>query len=202
MKSIFIDESGNLGKKDRYFVIASIRPHNPKRIRNFARRFCAKKTLDEIKGSQLCFPEKQEILNRLKQKQDHHISYIVVDKHQLNSPNLLKDKNLCFNYLINFLLKGEIEGCPEDIAIHIDNRTIKVGSLNSLSDYIRIKAYTEWNFAHKLNFYFPTSHNEKAVQIIDVAANAIWAKYNYNSKHLYNLLFIKESIKFPNDKFG
>lgn len=202
MKSIFIDESGGLGGKDRYFVIASIQPNNPKRIRNFIRRFSAKNNLNEIKGSRLSIPEKQFILNKLRATKDHSISYIVVDKKNVDSPNLLQDKNLYFNYLISFLLESEIRGCPEDVTVHIDNRTIKVKSLNSLADYIRIKAYTEWNFAHKINIYYPDSHNSKIIQIIDVAANAIWARYNYDVSHLYNCLLIKKSIKFPYNEFG
>jgi len=46
---LFIDESGNLGAKDRFFVIALLYPANKKRLLNIARHFNAGLGAEEIK---------------------------------------------------------------------------------------------------------------------------------------------------------
>jgi len=45
MKTLFVDESGDLGTKERYFVIALLVPQKSKRISNFMRKFCVKNTI-------------------------------------------------------------------------------------------------------------------------------------------------------------
>ena len=199
---LFFDESGNLGKKDRYFVIAALLPTNKKRIKNFAKKFCAKYNKAEIKASQLSFPSKQNLIYKLSKFQDNKIFYIVVDKYQISSPKLLENKNILFNYLFKFLVKNIVSNAREDINMYVDEHTIKVGSLHSLQDYLKIQAYAKWGFNHNLNVIFTDSKNSKLVQIADLSANAIYAKYNYNKSHLYNKLNIHESIKFPRKRFG
>lgn len=202
MKNVFIDESGDLGTKERYFVIAMIAPQNGKRIVNFMRGFCAKHELQEVKGSKLDFTQKQFILNRLSSSNDYTISYIVADKWTIKNKKILEDKNLCYNYLISFLVKKTIKSTNEDVIIHLDNHSTKVKSINSLSDYIRIKAYTQWGFQHNLHARYVDSKDSKVVQVVDVAANAIYAKYRYGKEHFYQKLIISESIKFPYQHFG
>ncbi len=199
---LYFDESGNLGKKDRYFVIAMLLPVNKKRIKNFTRRFCAKMGHDEIKASKLKFAQKQNLLYKLSKVSDNKISYIVADKLNIESQKLLRDTNLCFNYLFMHLVKKIISNAKENVNMLIDEHTLKVESINSLKDYLRIKAYTEWGFKNNLNISFIDSKNSKLVQTADLAANTIYARYNYNKKHLYNMLNISESIKFPYKNFG
>ena len=205
---VYIDESGNLGKKDRYFVIAALVPQKPNRIKNIIKRCYVafglqKQQIAEIKGSRLDFKQKQQILNLLGSKDDFTISYIVVDKNHL-IPTILKDKNVCYNYLLNFLFKPIIKGANEDVHIILDNHTIKVGSVNSLKDYIKIKAYTEWGFQKEITFEHMNSENSKNIQAIDIVCNIIWQKYNYGVDHLYNLMAKHRlhQIKFPFSKFG
>jgi hypothetical protein len=83
VKTIFVDESGDLGTKERYFVIAMLSPQRNKRIINFMRKFCAKNSLQEIKASRLDFSQKTELFNKLCSANDYTISYIVLDKHTL-----------------------------------------------------------------------------------------------------------------------
>jgi len=84
----------------------------------------------------------------------------------------------------------------------LDNHSIKVGSINSLSDYIKIKAYTQFDYQHDLQIAYTNSEYSKVIQAVDIIANAIWAHYNYGSSHFYNMLTISESIQFPQSKFG
>lgn len=198
---VFIDESGTLGAKDRYFVIAMLFASKKKRIVNFIKRFIGENNLDEVHAASLSFPQKQDLIKKLVQLPDNYISYIVVDKNYLDS-KLFANKNLCFNYIFGCLMKRHIVNCNEEIRVLLDQHSVRVKSMNSLGDYISIKAFTEWGFKHDIYIHTVDSRDSKLVQATDLAANAIYAKYNYGKTHLYNMLKIKESIKFPYKKFG
>jgi hypothetical protein len=202
MKTLFVDESGNLGTKDRYFVLVILAPQRSKRISNFMKKFCAKHNLPEIKASQLSVPHKQEIFNKLCSANDYTVSYIVADKWNIDNKKLFEDKNLCYNYLFSFLVKKTVKSTQEDLTILLDNHSTKVKSINSLADYIRLKGMTQWGYQHNLHIQYTDSKDSKVVQAADVIANAIWAHYNYGSSHFYKMLTISESIKFPYNKFG
>ena len=202
MKTLFVDESGNLGTKDRYFVLAMFAPQRPKRIINFMRKFCARHNLPEIKASKLSVPLKQEIFNKLCSANDYVISYIVVDKWHIDNKKLFEDKNVLYNYLFSFLVKKTIRSAQEDLNFLLDNHSTKVKSINSLADYIKLKACTQFDCQYNIDLAYTDSKNSKIVQAADVIANAIWAHYNYGSSHFYNMLTISESIHFPQSKFG
>ena len=202
MITVFVDESGELGMKEQYFVIAMLVPQRGKRISNFMKRFCVKNKLNEVKASQLEFSQKQEIFNKLTSANDYTISYIVVDKHNIDNQKLFADKNLFYNYLFSFLIKKTIRSSREDISILLDNHSTRVKSINSLCDYIKIKALTQWGYQNNLHIQYVDSKNSKIIQATDVIANAIYAKYIYGKDHFYKMLTISESIKFPQSKFG
>jgi hypothetical protein len=199
---IFVDESGDLGAGGRYFVIAMLTPQKPKRIVNFMRKFCAQNGLREVKGSLLTFPEKQAIFTKLNFANDYTVSYIVADKLNIENKEILADKNLCYNYLFNFLIRKTIKSANEEIEVLLDNHSTKVKSINSLVDYIRIQAYGNWGFKHKLSICYTDSKDSKVVQAADVIANAIYARYSYGKAHFYNMITISQSIKFPFAKFN
>jgi hypothetical protein len=201
MVHVYIDESGNLGKQGRYFIIALVQPNKKKRLANMVKRFCASNGLDEIKASALSFPDKQGLFNKLSSVNDYSVSYIVADKKHL-LPRLLADNNICFNYLFSKLVSKTIKSSGEDIYFNVDNRTVKVASVNSLSDYIKIKAYGEWGHNHAIEINYVDSKISKQVQVADLVANAIFAKYERGNSHFYNKLIIAESIKFPWKSFG
>ena len=159
--------------------------------------------MDEIKASKLSLPEKQDILLKLNKKDDLSCSYVVADKNHL-VPRILVDKNLCYNYLASHLLKPILRGANEDIQIILDNHTVKVESRNSLRDYIRTEAYVKWAFTKNVTFEYKDSKRCKNLQAVDLMANTIYGRYNYDKEHLYNLLDSKliHRIKFPFSKFG
>lgn len=199
---IFIDESGNLGKDGRYFIIAMIIPYKKKRIKNFIKSFCSKKRIQEIKGALLNFTEKQSLINKLSKVDDYSVSYIIADLKHIKSERFIKDKNLCFNYLFMLLLRRTVKNSNEDINILLDNHNTKVGSINSLKEYIQIKAFYEWGFKHNLDIKYMNSKETKLIQMADLIANIIYQSYTYNKNHFYKQINIAESIKFPFDKFG
>ncbi len=201
MLQIFIDESGDLGMNEGYFIIAMLVAHNSKRIKNLVKNFCAKNKKEEIHSFELDFVQKQELVNKLTKQIDYSVSYIVADKMMITKKELFKNNNLLFNYLFSFLIKGILKANTDDICIHLDNRTQKVASINSLKDYIKIKAYTEWGFTKDLNIGYNDSKVCKAVQMADLVASCIRRKYFHKNDDFYKRLNIAKSIRFPNDTF-
>lgn len=207
---LHIDESGNLGKSGNFFVIASLipTPLNPRRIKGVFRKSCIKygnknKPLEEIKAFNLTFPQKQDLLKRLCIKDDFSVSYIVAEKKYLE-PKILVDKNICYNYLASHLFKRIIKGASEDIQVILDNHSIKVKSLNSLADYIKIEAYTKWGFKNKITFEYQDSKSRYVLQAVDTASNIIYGRYEHNKKHLFQMMesFFRHRIEFPYQKFS
>lgn len=149
------------------------------------------------------FEHKQTILNKLRKTEDHSISYIILDKNNLQNAKLFEDKNILYNYLFHWLIKPVIKNAGSDVHVVLDNHSIKVKSINSLSDYIKIKAYTEWGFSHNITISYVDSKHSKHVQMADIIANTIYAHYRYNKTNgLYALLKIDGSIKFPQGRFN
>lgn len=85
--------------------------------------------------------------------------------------------------------------------IYMDNRNQKVASINSLSEYIKIKAMTSWGFDKDVKFQYCDSRDHKALQMVDLVANCIRRKYVHKKSDFYNRLNIVKSIRFPQGKF-
>lgn len=201
MLKIFIDESGNLGYNEGYFIIAMIIAHNPKRIKNIIKSFCGYHSLTEVHATDLDLPKKQFLINKLTKQQDYSVSYIIADKMMIKKKRLFENNNLLFNYLLSFLLKDVLKANIDDVCVHLDNRTQKVASANSLKDYIQIKAYAEWGFTKNLSIEYLDSKNSKVIQAADLIANCIRRKYHWKNDDLYARLNIVKSIKFPQETF-
>lgn len=97
MLKIFIDESGDLGLNEGYFVIAMLMAHDSKRIKNIIKNFCSRHGLKESHACKLDFPNKQFLINQLTKQVDYSVSYIVVDKMMVENKN-------CFKVIIYYLI--------------------------------------------------------------------------------------------------
>jgi len=202
MASIFIDESGDLGQKgSRFFAIAAVSPINKKRLDNIVKHHCANNGIVEIKAYNLTFPAKEALLRKISSVHDYSVSYVVADKNHID-PLLFKDQNLLYNYIYQWVIEPIAKASTESINITTDNHSTRVGSKNSLADYIKAKAYFEWNVRNPISIQYLDSKVCRSIQIADLMANTIFSKYMQNKDHLYNLLKIKDSIKFPAGKFG
>lgn len=200
---IYIDESGNLGEQGRFFSIAAVVVVRGKRIKNLLKRFCAEKKIDEIKNRLLSFSERQDLLNSMRKGDDHYVSYICLDKSKIREKRLFKDKNVLFNYLLSYLLKPIVKrNLNTDIHICIDNRSLKITSTHSLADYIKTKAYTEWDYEKEIFVSYADSKKVKLIQAADIAAGVILEKYKLNIDHFYEKLFLKDCIRFPHQDFN
>ena len=214
-RHLIFDESGNLGKDGRFFVIACIDTYNVKELHNIMKRkieiarmkFPTMKIhTNEIKAAE-AFPCVKYHLLECIAKKKVKISYIVADLKYVED-RLLKDKNIFYNYIEVMLTKELIKDSDLGKKIYIisDNKTIKVTSVDSFEGYLKAKINYEMNCNVELDVKYLDSNAKDAyiVQAADYVANAIYTKYEYN-KSLYfdiiknNLEIVEE---FPRDKFG
>ncbi len=195
---IYIDESGNLGSKEKFFVLIALVTQNTDRIKSIirkARRDYGKRdtALEEIKAYGLNYLQKKEILGSLNQKDDFFCSCVVVNKERL-SPKLFAEKNLYYNHFIRFLLRPILSDADEDVQIILDKRTVKPESYNSLRDFIKIEAYTRWKFKKNIKLEQHDSKKYICLQAADLIANVVYRRYQNKEEDLYNI--IKDKVKY------
>ncbi|NPV74571.1 MAG: DUF3800 domain-containing protein, partial [Pelotomaculum sp.] len=87
----------------------------------------------------------------------------------------------------------------------IDNKSLKVGSLNSFEDYIAIKL----NFGLRKQTYVSVKYLDSQhffeIQAADFICNALWGRENYPNTDLYSPFIwrlVKKRLKFPITGFG
>lgn len=211
---LIFDESGNLGNKGRYFVIACIDTYDWKPLHNIMRRKLGiAKTMfkelsvlhsNEIKAKDAYPCIKYHLLECIAEK-DLNISYIVADLYHIRS-NLLNDKNILYNYLMRLLIERIVTAKDEVVNLICDNHTTKVASANSFSDYIKLFLIYEKEYDIKINVKYLDSDSKDAyiVQAADYVANAIYGYYEYGDKTFYNQFKckMKYQLLFPWRVFG
>ena len=215
-RCIIFDESGNLGSDGRYFVIACIDTTDYKELYNLMKRklriakeqFCELSKLHshEIKANEAYPCIKYHLLECIATK-DIQISYIVADLHHIK-PNLLENKNILYNYLMKLLLDSIISEKDNGTKINIlcDNKTTKVASANSFSEYIKIHFIYDKGYDLGLNIKYLDSDSKNAypIQAADYVANALYGWYEYGDGIFYQRFKskVKNALKFPYTPFG
>ncbi len=214
-KTFIFDESGNLGKSGRYFVISCIETDVPKEVHNIIKKklhIAKKKYPDckfngcELKASKAPLSVKEHIVESICKK-DIRISYIVLDLEHIDSA-LLKDKNLLYNYackmLINSLVDESMQG--RKLNFWIDNHTVKIHSKNSFEEHIKIGILYDRNINVDINIEFVNSNacDAYVIQAADYIANSIYVKYEKGKDKCYNKMSskIKKVIHYPEGNFG
>lgn len=212
---LIFDESGNLGSNGRYFVIACVDTTNPKAIHNVMKRKLgiAKKLFIELASlhsheikAKDAYPCIKYHIAEVLAKKDITISYIVADLYHVK-PQLLGKKNIFYNFLMKILMDHLISKDDEGSTIHVlyDNHTTKVGSVNSLEEYLLLHFVYELGYNIELSFRSMDSDASDAyiIQAADYVANAIYSHYEHGVSTYYDLLkhVINQKIKFPSKKF-
>lgn len=220
--NLYIDESGNLGKGNgRYFLISAleISAENQKSISKRAGRIIGRfkenknipKTT-EIKGWSLKEEDRDTLLDSIFYR-DVKVRYIVLDLEKTTF--LLEkadDKNACFNYLIQLLVKQVIIDNPEieKINLYLDNRSVKIGNRLSLKPYLYNKLVLEQleekDSVKRIDFNINYLESESCylIQWTDIVANSLYKKYNSNDNRFYDKIksYIIFESRFPSRSFG
>lgn len=220
--NLYIDESGNLGTgMGRYFLICALevdltlKNAISKRAGRVICRFKQKNDIPkitELKGSRLKDDDRLELLDKILFK-GIKVRYIVLDLKQ-TTMLLAKsdDKNACFNYLIQLIVKRIVEEYKdvEKINLYLDNRSVKIGNRLSLKPYLYNKLVLEQletkNNVKRIEFdinYFE-SESYYLIQWADIVANSLYKKYNSNNEKFYAKIkpYIVYESRFPSKKFG
>ncbi len=213
---LLFDESGNLGASGRYFVISCIDLYDCKSLYNIMKRKIAQaRTVfpelallhtHEVKAKDAYPAIKYHIAECIASKQ-LSVSYIVADLHYVES-RLLADKNIFYNYLMKLLICRLVTGkdCGQTVNIMYDMHSTKVGSANSLEEYIKATLIYEKNYDVSLRFksYDSNAFNAYHIQAADYVANAIYSHYEFDASDYYKVLAPSMHVieKFPYRAFG
>lgn len=220
--NLYIDESGNLGTgMGRYFLICALEVDSKikssivKRAGRVICRFKEKNNIPkttELKGFGLNEEKRNELLDKILYR-GIKVRYIVLDLNQTTM--LLKkadDKNACFNYLIQLIVKQIIKEFPniEKINLFLDNRSVKIGNRLSLKPYLYNKLVLEQletkNNIKRIDFNITYLESESCylIQWADIVANSLYKKYNSNIESFYDKIkpYIIFESKFPIKQFG
>ena len=219
--SLYIDESGNLGKSGRYFLIcalevdSNVKSSIVKRAGRIICRFKEKNNISkttELKGCLLNAENRNELLDKILYK-GIKIRYIVLDLKQTTMfLEKADDKNACFNYLIQLIVKQIISEMPDidKISLYLDNRSVKIGNRLSLKPYLYNRLVLEQLETKKnvkrieFDIKYLESDSCYLIQWADIVANSLYKKYNSSEDSFYNKIkpYIIFESKFPSHVFG
>jgi len=220
--NLYIDESGNLGLgMGRFFLICALEVDSnlkssiSKRAGRIICRFKEKNNISktvELKGFKLNNEKREELLDKILYN-GIKVRYIVLDLKQTTM--LLSksdDKNACFNFLVQLIVKKIIEEQPniEKINLFLDNRSVKIGNRLSLKPYLYNKLVLEQletkHNVQRIEFEINYLESESCylIQWADIVANSLYKKYNSNNDVFYKKIkpYIIFESKFPSKNFG
>jgi len=101
-----------------------------------------------------------------------------------------QDPNKLYNYMLGLLLPDRIKRYPL-VTLIPDERSIKVKSGNSLTDYLQIKLWFELKAKTTIEFFPVESSTALNIQFIDYVCNIIWNHYERNHSAPFNVLKYK-----------
>lgn len=199
MNYIYIDESGDLGKGSKYFIIGAIIVDDyiklERSITKIRRKF--KKELgnfQEIKGNKT----KNFIIKKLLTKVNSlnsEIFIIVFDKKDKYKINYKNDFNVLYD-IIAFELAKEIKITKSTLII-VDTCKPKKKLVNNFNQRFLDKINNSKN--HQINIIHQNSINQKGLQVIDVI---VWAAFQYmehNNSEFIDLIDNKKIKKVFKD---
>ena len=220
--TLYIDESGNLGTGcGRYFLICALEIDNnikstiSKRAGRIICRYKIKKGISktkELKGTDLNNDDRNDLIDKILFK-GIKVHYIVLDLN--HATFLLKkadDKNACYNYLIQLIIKNIIKKHKniKKINLYMDNRSVKIGNRLSLKPYLynvfvlkQLEGKSDINRI-EFNINYLESDSNYLIQWADIIANSLYKKYNSDNNDYYKKIkpYIVFKSEFPTKLFG
>jgi len=188
---IFIDESGDLGRKgSKYFVLAAVVSENPQELAAIikrAKKYRMKKKfrkLPEFKANYSDRPTRERILRGLC-KTSSKIYALVIEKAQMHE-GLWGAKERFFNFLCGVLLRIIAKNTP-DVVIVFDRRTGNHAMLEDINAYVARKIH-EINCKINVVISHELSHESAPLQVADFACWAVHRKYEAGDNSYYSII--------------
>lgn len=216
MIKVYVDESGNMGKSGKYFVIAGLVFRDDKAETKVRRLIKKEQMLDatgkqlakkkeEIKFSRMKFSQRQRIVNKIAKVEGADVFYFVAYKPMVTLLLEGKAKNLVYNYFSKLLMAKIFRRYVDDFEIIFDQRSTAVKSMNSLTDYIEISAYEEFPRlgGKRIVVSQADSRTNLLLQGADVVAGAAAQAYTLNNLHFLEILGgkIMSVVEYPKRGF-
>lgn len=200
MKKIFIDESGDLGKKgSKYFLITALIINNEKpfdRLIKNIRRNKFKKQLKkaiELKASDSSIELINYLLNKLI-KLDFYCVSVVILKEKNFSPYLTNNNHKLYNFVSGKLaLNLELIKNEKNLEIYIDKSKRKSDLRKDFDQYFN-NNLRQSGINAKSIIKHSYSHNFNCLQIVDFISWAIFQKFEYENDEFVNKLSSKLEI--------
>jgi len=195
MMYVYLDESGDLGFEQggtKYFTISFVIMKNPLHFKRCVKRVKVKYHIprdEELKGFTTRESIKKDLLSRFA-KLDIEVHAITVRKKNVE-PKLRIDTNILYNYVVGLSLIEWILQEPANarVLINVDRRIISITSGFKFNEYLRYKIWYEGRRPDiNLKIKHLDSHENYAIQGIDVICNSIFRKYNSNNHRLFNII--------------
>jgi hypothetical protein len=203
--NVYFDESGDLGwtfnkpygsgGSSRYLTIAFLfvpphLDHLPRRIVKHLYRFTKTSPRNEIKGKDLSTVQLKffvaEVQALLASNPGIKLAAITVKKENVDS-HIRTDQNLIYNYMTSKVIPEMVKTLPA-VTLRPDPRTIKVGSVNSLRDYLQTKLWFEMHASTVLSQKTMDSKDCLNLQFIDIITHIVWASYERGRQEVFSLL--------------
>ena len=186
--SIAIDESGNLGKDSRYFVMAAIVTMRQRNLLPVVKLIPTYREVSKFYNS-----TDSEITTILEgfAKSNATVSYVLVDKHDYKSEYYGLNGNDLYLKVLQRLLNLAFESISGDVNVYLDRSTfIPLQTFRKITGEISLQKGCNLKKCDKV-----TSHQNRCVQIADYVAGAI--NYNFRNNDSTFMDLIKERIRCP-----
>lgn len=203
---IHLDESGDLGwtfdapyqagGSSRYLTIAALCvdsdvKHLPKRIIKGAYQKFGWPTSTEVKWSDMDLDEKVWFATEasgLERDKKPAIRYLSMTAKKENVQDHIRaDPNKLYNYMIGLLLI-KVMAPYDEVHLFPDARSMKVGSGNSLHDYLQTKLWFDKNAKTKLTTTPCDSAGNRNVQFADMISGVVQGHFENGSSEPWNIL--------------
>ena len=206
MKYIFLDESGELGfkeKSSKYFVITLLscdegELYALRRIIKKVRQKIIKKKMKrypELKGNNSSEKIRIEVLQRFG-KTNSEIFVIILDKSKVYE--YLRDKkNKLYNYISNLIL-NECSFDSPSVYLIVDKSKSNRSLRENFDNYVRNKLNRKSQLCN-LKIRHENSQNEACLQVLDFVSWAIFRNYEFQESRFMDI--IKDKIVIRKEIF-
>ena len=213
MIQVYIDESGNLGKRDNYFVLAAVVFRNEdslikaKRVMRRQKVRISKESnneIEEMKSNRLSPEQRKIVLSKMTAVDGMEIFYLVAYKPQVSLLKSGYSKNLIYNYFAKLLTDMIFCKYNDDFNIIFDQRSTTVKSQNSLIEYITMNTFSIQGLIGKnISVKQKDSKSELGLQAADLFAGTIYNSYKRRDKHFISIIKSRSTQKtlFPASYF-
>lgn len=202
MRYIFLDESGELGfkeKSSKYFIITLLscdegEIYNLRRIMRKVRSKIIKKKMKkypELKGNNSTDKIREDVLKRFTQT-NSEIFVIILEKSKVYE-YLKSKKNKLYNYISNLIL-NECSLDSSHVCLIVDKSKTNRSLREDFDNYIR-KNINQTNQSCNLIIKHENSQKEGCLQVLDFISWAIFRNYEYRDARFIDLVKDKIVIK-------